>query len=481
MPRISPLPYRAAGVAVVFIALASWMPTTPGVPPPSPLLPIPTARQLAWQQAEMALFIHFGVNTFTDREWGDGTEDPQRFTPTDLDARQWARVARETGFKTVILTAKHHDGFCLWPSAYTAHSVASSPWRDGRGDVVRALADACRAHGLKLGLYLSPWDQHEPTYGEQVGYNQFYQAQLRELLTRYGPLAEVWFDGAKGENAKDMEYDFDAYRALVRQLQPDAVMFSDEGPDVRWIGNEHGFAGETNWSTLDPSKVSIGQHGIGGYLNTGEEGAPAWIPGECDVSIRPGWFWHPDQEPKSLDALLEIYFKSVGRNCVLLLNVPPDDRGLFADADVQRLYAFKAALDAIFDIDRALNKQATASNVRGDAAAFDARRALDHDLDTYWATDDAVTTGTLEVDLGAPTAFNVARIQEPVALGQRVQAYRLDVWDGQAWQTISRGTTVGHKKLDRFETVTAQRVRLVVEQARACPLIAEFGLHLDPR
>lgn len=471
-----------AGSLILFGLLAAWTHRpAPPVTPPSPLLPIPTARQLAWQQAEMALFVHFGVNTFTDREWGDGAEDPQRFNPADFDARQWARVARETGFKTIILTAKHHDGFCLWPSAYTEHSVKSSPWREGRGDVVRELADACRAEGLKLGLYLSPWDQHEPTYGDQTGYNQFYLGQLRELLTRYGSLAEVWFDGAKGENAKDMEYDFPAYRALVRQLQPQAVMFSDEGPDVRWIGNEHGFAGETNWSTMDPSKVSIGQHGIGDYLNTGEDGGPAWIPGECDVSIRRGWFWHPDQQPKALDDLLEIYFKSVGRNCVLLLNAPPDDRGRLPDADVERLYAFKAARDAIFTLDLAMNKHATASHVRGDAPDFDADRALDHDLTTYWATDDDVTTATLDIDLGAPTTFNVARLQEPVALGQRVQAYRVEAWDGQAWTLLSRGTTIGHKKLDRFATVTAQRVRLVVEQARACPLIAEFGLHLDPR
>lgn len=486
--RMTRLLLASAGFLVVLGILASSVWTmdreatdATSVPPPAPLLPIPTARQLAWQKAEMAMFVHFGVNTFTDREWGDGTENPQIFNPTGLDARQWARVAKETGFKTVILTAKHHDGFCLWPSAYTDHSVERSPWRGGQGDVVRELADACRAEGLKLGLYLSPWDQHEPTYGDNDAYNQFYLAQLRELLTQYGPLAEVWFDGAKGENAKDMEYDFAAYRALVRQLQPQAVMFSDEGPDVRWIGNEHGFAGATNWSTMDRSKVSIGQHGIGDYLNTGEAGTPDWVPGECDVSIRPGWFWHPGQQPKALDDLLEIYFKSVGRNCVLLLNVPPDDRGRLPDADVERLYAFKAALDAIFAEDFAAGKNATADQVRGADPAYAAARTLDGDLATYWATDDTVTTATLEIDLGEPTAFNVARLQEPVALGQRVQAYRLEAWDGTAWNVLSRGTTIGHKKLDRFDTVSAQRVRLVIENARACPVIAEFGLHLDPR
>ncbi len=448
-------------------------------PDPLPLLPIPTARQLAWQEQELILFVHFTVNTFTDREWGDGTEDPAIFNPTDFDARQWARVARETGFQTVILTAKHHDGFALWPSRYTDHSVAASPWMDGRGDVVRALAEAVEAQGLRLGLYLSPWDRHEPTYGDTRAYNQFYLSQLRELLTRYGPVHEVWFDGAKGADAKDMVYDFEAFWATVRQLQPQAVLFSDAGPDVRWIGNEHGFAGETNWSTYDRSKVGVGMPGISDYLNTGEEGAPDWVPGECDVSIRPGWFWHPDEQPKTLDELMEIYYKSVGRNCVLLLNVPPDRTGRFAEEDVARLYAFRDALNRIFTRDLALHATASASNVRGGDARFGPARVLDHDTDTYWATDDDQTGGTLTLDLGEPTTFNVIRLQEPIQLGQRVRAYRVEVWQEGAWQPISRGTTIGYKKLDRVPTVTARRVRVVIEDARACPLLAEVGLHLD--
>jgi alpha-L-fucosidase len=266
-------------------------------PPPAPLLPIPTARQLDWQYDEMRLFLHFGVNTFTDREWGTGEEDPSEFDLEHVDATQWVGVAKAMGFGAVILTAKHHDGFALWPSRYTDHSVRSSPWRDGNGDVVRALADAARGEDVKVGLYLSPWDRHEPSYGDEHAYNTFYMGQLRELLTQYGPLAEVWFDGAKGEDAADMDYDFDAYWAMVRQLQPGAVIFSDEGPDVRWIGNEHGFAGETNWSTFDRSRVSVGAHGIQDYLNEGERGGPDWVAGECDTSIRPGWFWHADEEP----------------------------------------------------------------------------------------------------------------------------------------------------------------------------------------
>lgn len=446
-------------------------------PPPRPLLPIPTARQLDWQYDEMRMFLHFGVNTFTDREWGTGSEDPEIFRPAALDVRQWVDVARAGGFGTVILTAKHHDGFSLWPSRYSDHSVATS----GAPDVVGRLADAAQAAGVKLGLYLSPWDRHEPSYGDEQAYNAFYMGQLRELLTNYGPLAEVWFDGAKGEDAKDMAYDFDAYWSLVRQLQPGAVIFSDAGPDVRWIGNEHGFAGETNWSTLDRTKVSVGQVGIQDYLNTGERGADSWVPGECDTSIRPGWFWHRNEAPKSLESLLEIYFKSVGRNCVLLLNVPPNDQGLLDSADIARLREFRAALDQIFDTDLAAGVAVSADQVRGDDPAFGGSSVLDGRLDTYWAVDDGVRSGALTLELPEARTFNVVRIQEPIALGQRVAAYRVDAFLNGGWQPIAEGTTIGHKKLDRLASpITTDRVRIAVTESLAEPLIAEIGLHLDP-
>ncbi|NNM06054.1 MAG: hypothetical protein HKO65_13270 [Gemmatimonadetes bacterium] len=452
------------------------------VPPPRPQLPVPTGRQLEWQEDELRMFLHFTVNTFTDREWGTGDEDPSIFDPTRLDAGQWVRVAREAGFKAVILTAKHHDGFTLWPSEFTNHSVASSPWRDGQGDVVGEVAEAARAEGLELGLYLSPWDMHEPSYGDEEEYNRFYQGQLRELLSRYGPIAEVWFDGAKGENAGEMSYAFDEYRALVRQLQPGAVMFSDEGPDVRWIGNERGFAGETNWSTLDPTKVEIGKPGQGDYLNAGEREGPAWIPGECDVSIRRGWFWHPDQEPKSLDQLLEIYFKSVGRNCLLLLNVPPNDQGRIPAEDVARLTEFRVALDRIFARDLANGAEAEASSVWGaDLHRYGGSKVLDGKTDTYWAPEEGERSGSVTLGLPETPTFNVIRIQEPIAMGQRVAAYRVEAWVDGAWKRISMGTTIGYKKLDRLhEPVTTDRVRLVVEEALAEPLIAEMGLHFDP-
>lgn len=449
------------------------------VPPPMPVMPIPTARQMDWQERELAMFVHFTVNTFTGREWGDGTEDPAIFNPSDLDVRQWVSVAREFGFRSIVLTAKHHDGFCLWPSRYTSHTVASSPWREGRGDLVAELARACREAGIGLGLYLSPWDRHEPSYGDERLYNLFYLGQLRELLTDYGPLVEVWFDGAKGADAKDMQYYFDRYWALVRQLQPEAVMFSDEGPDVRWIGNERGAAGETCWSLLDRSRVKVGQADTG-YLNTGDPDGPDWLPGETDTSIRKGWFWHPDQAPKSLEELLDIYFHSVGRNSVLLLNVPPDRRGLIADEDVAALRGLRARLDRIFERNLALDAKASAGEVRGGSPQFAASRVLDDDPQTYWATDDATRSAELLIEFPSPRTFNVIRLQEPVRLGQRVSSYRVEAWDGEAWRLVVRGTTIGYKKLDRVSRMQASRVRIVVEEARACPLLSEVGFYLDP-
>lgn len=435
--------------------------------PVPPLEPIPTPQQLAWQQAEMTMFIHFGINTFYDAEWGEGTEDPARFNPQNLDARQWVQVAKDAGFKFVILTAKHHDGFCLWPSAYTEHSVKNSPWKNGRGDVVREFTDACHELGMKVGLYLSPWDRHEPSYGNSPKYNEYYRNQLTELLTNYGDVAEVWFDGACGEgpNGKRQVYDWQSYYQLIRRLQPNALI-AISGPDIRWVGNEDGMARETEWSVQPPNPV----------FHPGVE-QDIWYPAECDVSIRPGWFWHArqDSQVKSLAHLMDIYFKSVGRNSVLLLNVPPNDQGLFAEPDVQRLREFRAALDEIFANDLAAGKSATAGNFRGDS--WQPQNVVDANPASVWATEDNVTSSWLEIDLGQPTQFNVSRVEEEIALGQRVEVFRLEAYVENAWQTIVAGTTVGHRKLDRFPPVTAQKVRLVIEKSRACPVIRGFGLY----
>lgn len=455
-----------------------------GATPPQPLLPIPTPQQLEWQDTELAMFIHFTINAYTDREWGEGTEDPKIFNPVRLDARQWVRAAKDAGFKLVIITAKHHDGFCLWPSAYTDHSVKSSPWRDGKGDVVGELAAACREAGVRMGVYLSPWDRHEPTYGDSPAYNAHFCNQLTELLTNYGPIAEVWFDGACGEgpNGKRQVYDWTAYRSLIRRLQPDAIIWSDAGPDARWIGNEHGTAGEPCWAMMRAGTVDEpGKSGddVIAALQHGDENGTEWRPGECDVSIRPGWFWHKkeDDKVKTVDQLVDIYLKSVGRNCNLLLNVPPNTDGLFSDADVQRLAQFRARLDAMFQTDLARGKGGAASCVRGGDAAFGASGATDGDTATYWAADDGVTSGWLEADLGGPVTFNLAEIQEPICLGQRVKGFRIDYLEGDQWKTAARGATIGHKRLERFAPVTATRVRLVIEDARACPVISTFALY----
>jgi alpha-L-fucosidase len=393
--------------------------------------PVPTPSQLLWQRDELALFIHFGMNTFTDREWGDGSEDPSVFAPPALDARQWARTARGAGFRTMILTAKHHDGFCLWPTATTEHSVASSPWRGGSGDLVREFTDACRAEGLRVGLYLSPWDRNAPAYGDSPRYNDFYSDQLTELLTRYGHVHQVWFDGAMGEGpgGRRQQYDWPRYWSLVRRLQPDAVIFSDAGPDVRWIGNEIGVAGDPNWSMVDPDVVPYpGATGddVIDMLQHGDRDGTVWRPGETDVSIRPGWFHHAaeDDRVRSADNLVELYFSSVGRNSKLLLNVPPTRDGLLHATDVARLGGMRELLDVTF--------------------AEDLRP---------------------RVEQGRPVAVTLADLREDITLGQAVARYTLEgLVDGQ-WRDLSRGETIGYRKLDRLEPVTVSGVRVRVDEA----------------
>lgn len=425
----------------------------------------PTVEQVAWQEAELTMFLHFGINTFTDREWGDGKEDPHLFNPTHLDARQWTRTAKEAGFKYVILTAKHHDGFCLWPSAHTNHSVKSSPWNEGKGDVVREFADACRADGLQMGLYLSPWDRNAPMYGDSPAYNRYYVAQLTELLTRYGPVAEVWFDGANGEgpNGKKQEYDWAEYYRTIRRLQPQALI-AISGPDIRWVGNEDGVARETEWSIQPADPV----------YHAGRTGE-VWWPAECDTSIRPGWFWHPaeDTKVKSREALIDIYFKSVGRNSVFLLNVPPNDRGLLPEPDVARLREFRTDLDRIFAHDLAAGKPVTVTSA---LVSHGAGLVVNGRANSCWipAADDL--TPTLEIDLGEPATVGISLLQEHIAEGQRVAGYRLDAETASGWSPIVQGTTIGHKKLDRFTPVTARRFRLTLTDFRATPQIRRFGL-----
>ncbi|RDV15303.1 alpha-L-fucosidase [Pontibacter diazotrophicus] len=441
----------------LFTLIAAIVASTPIV---AQELPKPEPRQLEWQQLETTAFLHFTVNTFTGKEWGDGTESPQIFNPKDFDARKIVKTLKDTGFKMAIITAKHHDGFCLWPSKYTDHTVASSPWKNGKGDVVKEIADACQEYGIKFGFYLSPWDQHEEQYGTP-SYNAFYKNQLRELLTNYGEVSEVWFDGAKGDNAKNMEYDFDGYWQLVRELQPKAVMFSDVGPDVRWVGNESGNAGETCWSTIDTVGMAPGKADPK-YLNVGDPEGSLWIPAETDVSIRPGWFYHPEEDSKvkSGKQLVDLYYKSVGRNSLLLLNIPPNPKGLFAEQDVRSLHDFRSILDETFRENLAVGRVT--------------KQLTDQKLTTYITLKEKQP---LVWDFQKEIAFDRAMFQENIAEGQRNVTALMEYWDGKAWQQVDQFTTIGYKRLLRFPQIKTSRVRITVLEAKQPVQLAEVGFY----
>jgi alpha-L-fucosidase len=447
--------------------------------PPKPFGPTPSQAQLKWQQMEYYAFIHFGMNTFTSHEWGEGRAPADTFYPTALDCRQWARVVKEAGMKGIIITAKHHDGFCLWQTKTTEYSVKNSKWRDGKDDVLRELSEACREYGLKFGVYISPWDRNHPLYGTPR-YNQIYKEQWREVLMNYGEVFEAWLDGAN-DNTKRMVYDFQGFFDTIHRVQPNALIFSDAGPNIRWVGNENGFAGETNWSLRSDDGTMPGFADTK-VLNTGDEDGVSWIPAECDVSIRPGWFYHSedDDKLKSVAQLLKIYYGSVGRNANLLLNIGVDRRGLVNENDVRRLMEFKEALEKEFSANLAHGK-IVASNVRGDNKTFGANNTLDSDPKTYWAADDGVTSASLEIDFGKEIEFNRFLVQENIALGQRVKKFSLQFWNGESYETFIRQTTIGYKRILRFPTVKTRKIRLVIEDAKACPTIANIEIYNAPK
>lgn len=477
---------------LTFFTFLAASTAVPAAEPPAPFGPLPSQRQLRWHEMEYYGFIHFTVNTFTDKEWGYGDEDPKIFNPTDLDPRQWAEVAKQAGMTGLIITAKHHDGFCLWPSKYTEHSVKNSPWKDGKGDVVGELAAACKANGLRMGVYLSPWDRNHAEYGTPK-YIEYYRNQMRELLTNYGDIFEVWFDGANGGDgyyggARETRridnrtyYDWPNTWSIVRKLQPMAVMFSDGGPDVRWVGNESGTGSETNWAMLRRDEFAPGLADRNGLAH-GQPDGTHWLPAEVDVSIRPGWFYHAaqDEKVKSVEKLLEIYYSSVGNGCNLLLNIPPDRRGRFHEIDCERLMGLRKVLDATFDKDLAKGKPATASNTRGNDPRFAAAKLTDGDRNTYWAADDEVRTAELVVELGKPTALNRVRMQEHIVLGQRIESFAVDARVKGAWQEIGTGTTIGPRRILCTPTVTADAVRLRVTGSRACPTLSTLEVYLAP-
>ena len=479
---------------------------------------IPSPQQLAWQRLELTAFIHFGMNTFTDSEWGSGTEDPKLFNPTQLDARQWMRALKSAGIKQATLVVKHHDGFALYPSRYTTHSVKYSPWKGGHGDVVRDFVNAAHEYGIKVGFYLSPADRHEALPGGSFGngspsvttkiptlvhgdnrhpthfytyqlddYNRYFMNQLYELMTQYGPVYELWFDGATAAGTSE-PYNFAAWYDLIHHLAPNAVIGLG---NVRWVGNENGYARDSEWSVIplahdyniQPDEGDVVGPDLGSRARLFAPGVNylAWYPAEVNFSIRPGWFWHAseDNQVKTMSDLMDRYYHSVGLNGVMLLNVPPDRRGLFGDTDVQRLQQFGQWIKQTFKHNLAQGAKATASSVFNNDPKFAARKAVDGNPNTYWKAADGHTTAELTMDMGHEVQFNRVMLGESLAVGQRVEAFEVDSWTGSAWQKVATATTIGYKRLLTFTTVRAQKVRLLIQQARAAPTIATFGLYMD--
>lgn len=464
--------------------------TSGKVLPPEPILPVPESKQVEWQQMETYAFIHFGLNTFNDREWGYGDTDPKTFNPTNLDCEQWAQTLVKAGMKGVILTAKHHDGFCLWPFEGTDYSVKNSPWKNGQGNVVKELSEACKKYGLKFAVYLSPWDRHQANYGTPE-YLPYFYAQLHDLLTNYGPVFEVWFDGANGGDgwyggAKDIRtidrknyYNYPRIYEMLDSIQPQAIIFSDGGPGCRWVGNEKGFAGATNWSFLRKGEVHPG-YDKSYELQYGHPDGNQWVPAECDVSIRPGWFYHPEEDDrvKSPDQLVDLYYRSVGHNATLLLNFPVDRRGLIHPVDSANAVRFHEMIQQQLKTNLVAGMIPKVSNERG--GDFVASALTDDNFDTYWATEDGVTTADIEFSFDTPTRMNRMMLQEYIPLGQRVKAFVVEYLDKDTWLPVKLNeetTTIGYKRLLRFETVETKGIRIRITDARGPLCLSNVGVY----
>lgn len=464
--------------------------TSGKVLPPEPILPVPEPKQVEWQQMETYAFIHFGLNTFNDREWGYGDTDPKTFNPTNLDCEQWAQTLVKAGMKGVILTAKHHDGFCLWPFEGTEYSIKNSPWKNGKGNVVKELSEACKKYGLKFAVYLSPWDRHQANYGTPE-YLPYFYAQLHDLLTNYGPVFEVWFDGANGGDgwyggAKDIRtidrknyYNYPRIYEMLDSIQPQAIIFSDGGPGCRWVGNEKGFAGATNWSFLRKGEVHPG-YDKSYELQYGHPDGNQWVPAECDVSIRPGWFYHPEEDDrvKSPDQLVDLYYRSVGHNATLLLNFPVDRRGLIHPVDSANAVRFHEMIQQQLKTNLVAGMTPKVSNARG--GDFVASALTDDNFDTYWATEDGVTTADIEFSFDTPTRMNRMMLQEYIPLGQRVKAFVVEYLDKDTWLPVKLNeetTTIGYKRLLRFETVETKGIRIRITDARGPLCLSNVGVY----
>lgn len=440
----------------------------------------PSKYQIEYQMEELSAFIHFGINTFMDVEWGNGEENPEEFNPKNLNTDQWIKVLKEAGFKRVILTAKHHDGFCLWNSKYTNHSVAKSPWKNGQGDVVLEMSNSCKKYGVKFAIYLSPWDQNSKLYGQGEAYNEYYLNQLRELLSNYGEISEVWMDGAKGSNV-EQDYNFQEWFNLIKSYYKNCIIFSPCGPDIRWIGNEQGYAGDPCWSTIDIKKmnVSVDQK----YLNTGEENGPDWVIGECDVSIRPGWFYHEseDLEVKSLEKLMDIYFNSVGRNSVLLLNLPPNKDGLLHDNDVNRLKEFGQAIRDIFKENLVENCKINSSSILNEDKEYSVTNTIDGKNNSYWVPQIEDGNRWVEIEFEQDKVFDVISIQEFIELGQRVSEFNVEAFINGEYKEIFQGKTIGYKRLIRIKPIKTNKIKINFLKSLDIPLINNIGVFKQPK
>ena len=460
---------------------------------PEPYGALPSTRQLRWQKLETYSFLHFTVNTFTNKEWGYGDESPDVFNPTNFDADAIVAALKDGGMKGVILTCKHHDGFCLWPTRTTEHSVRYSSWKGGKGDVVREISEAARRHGLKFGVYVSPWDRNNANYGTPA-YLPIYRQQITELLANYGPVFEVWFDGANGGDgyyggAREKRhidahtyYEWPRTFEIVRRLQPDAVIHGgDADADIRWVGNEQGHAGETCWSTFTPDNSVDG--GTTDELMTGTPHGSQWMPAECDVSIRPGWFWHAseDAKVKNPQQLMDLYCKSVGHGANLLLNVPPNRKGLLSPEDVASLKGLDEIVQGMFQTNLAAQAKFRASSTRGNDPKYGPLNLVDGNRGTYWATDDSVTTPELTVEFAKAVRFDVIRLREATELGQRIESFVVDAWRGGAWTQIAQATSVGACRLIRLTSpVETKRLRLRITGSPVCVALTEFGIYQQP-
>ncbi len=442
-----------------------------------PIAPIPSQKQLEWQKLEYYGFLHFNMNTFTDVEWGEGKESPENFNPTNLDCNQWARIAKASGMTGLILTVKHHDGFALYPSKFTEHTIAKSPYKNGKGDIVRELADACKKYGLKFGIYLSPWDRYHPDYGTEK-YNEVFVNMQKELLTQYGEVFEFWYDGANGEgpNGKKQVYDWPLFNSTAEKLMPNIIQFSDGGPDIRWVGNESGYAYDETWSILERKIIYPGMPDYHTKYKQGDPNASDWVPVEVDVSIRPGWYYHPqeDDKVKTPEKLLDIYLHSVGRNSNLLLNIPVDKRGLFHPNDSSALMEFaKLRQRSLVNL---LNKSDLTINTSSQNIDYPKEFLIDEFNDSFWAPDKGNLSPIILLELNKPILSNAILIQEPIFMGQRIKAFEIKIYYADGKSELINGKTIGNKRIQEFKTGEVKKIEFKITDSRAIPLISNLEL-----